>query len=296
VPMFTATAHYFKRLPPDLQSEPRDQAVADATQWARSDYAPALDSIDSLTPEQRNALAAKLARYTGLDPRFIDPKTLVVSKDDDLDRLLDDRGLELGRYDSRMTAPRRDLSAAPWVPTRDPSIMPVLDMMQGTSPSEIRYLRYTLGYRSDLLYKGPFGEGFHPGPIRDVIPGISDDWMTLMWDRKTKADAAAAQAQSTSAPVPGLPQVPPGAKLQDEPPLRRAMEAEPEMRLMNVRGLFDSSCAEIDEAVAYTDAALRARVQNKCYPSGHAFYTDAGVRKDYRRDFAEFVRGATATP
>jgi carboxypeptidase C (cathepsin A) len=290
VPMFTATAHYFKRLPPDLQSEPRDQAVADAEKWARSEYAPALDAIDTLTPDQRSAVSAKLARYTGLDPRFIDQKTLVVSKDDDLDRLLDDRGLELGRYDSRLTAPRRDLSAAPWVPTRDPSIMPVLEMMQGTSPSEIRYLRYTLGFRTDLLYKGPFGEGFHPAPLRDVIPGIADDWMTLAWDRKTKADATA--AQTPSAPPPDLPQVPPGAKAQSEPPLRRAMEAEPGMRLMNVRGLYDSSCAEIDEAVARTDAGLRSRIRNKCYPSGHAFYTDAAVRGDYQRDFEEFVRAA----
>jgi hypothetical protein len=187
-----------------------------------------------------------------------------------------------------MTVPRRDLSAAPWVPTRDPSIMPVLDMMQGTSPSEIRYLRYTLGYRSDLLYKGPFGEGFHPAPIRDVIPGIADDWMTLMWDRKTKADAA--DAKSAPAPDPDLPKVPPGAKPQNEPPLQRAMEAEPAMRLMNVRGLYDSSCAALDEAVARTVVALRVRVQNKCYPSGHAFYTDAAVRRDYQRDFAQFVR------
>ena len=68
------------------------------------------------------------------------------------------------------------------------------------------------------------------------------------------------------------------------------------MRLMNVRGLFDSSCAELDEAVARTDAALRARIRNKCYPSGHAFYTDAGVRRDYQRDFAEFVREAMSAP
>jgi carboxypeptidase C (cathepsin A) len=294
VPMFTATAHYFKRLPPDLQSEPRDQAMAEATEWARNEYAPALDAIDSMTPDQRGAIAAKLARYTGLDPRFIDQKTLVVTKDDDLDRLLDDRGLELGRYDSRMTIPRRDLTAAPWVPTRDPSIMPVLDMMQGTSTSEIRYLRDTLGFRSDLLYKGPFGEGFHPAPIRDVIPGIADDWMTLMWDRKAKADAA--QAQSAPAPDPDLPKVPPGAKVQNEPPLRRAMEAEPGMRVMNVRGLYDSPCAGLDEAVARTEAALRVRVRNKCYASGHAFYTDAGARRDYQRDFAEFVRDAMKGP
>jgi hypothetical protein len=151
-------------------------------------------------------------------------------------------------------------------------------------------LRYTLGFRTDLLYKGPFGEGFHPAPLRDVIPGIADDWMTLAWDRKTKADATA--AQTPSAPPPGLPQVPPGAKAQSEPPLRRAMEAEPGMRLMNVRGLYDSSCAEIDEAVARTDAGLRSRIRNKCYPSGHAFYTDAAVRGDYQRDFEEFVRAA----
>jgi carboxypeptidase C (cathepsin A) len=270
VPMFAATGYYHKALAPDLQSLPLADVLTKAAAWARTEYADAITNAAALTPDRRNAVMAQLHAFTGIDPQFVDAKTLVLSKDTDLDRLLDARSEELGRYDSRMTTARRDL-ATPWVPVRDPSLMPVLDMMQGTSPSLIRYLRDTLGFRSDLLYKGPFGEGFHPAPLFYVIPGISDDWMTLWWNK-----AAKAQAQTN-----------------ETPPLLRAMQQDAALHVFNVRGLYDMSCAAIDEAVARTDASLRTRVRNACYPSGHAIYTDAGVRRAYQKDFADFVADAS---
>jgi carboxypeptidase C (cathepsin A) len=269
VPMFAATAYYHRKLPPDLQQQPLSDVVAKVSDWARKVYAPALDSAATLTPEQRTAVLAQLQNFTGIDPRYVDGKTLILSKENDLDRLLDDRNAELGRYDSRMVAPRRDL-AMPWVPVKDPSIVPVLDLMQGTSPSMIRYLRDTLGVKSDLLYKGPFGEGFHPAPLTWVIPGISDDWMTLWWN---KASRTADQAKPSDQP----------------PPLAQAMRQDASLRVMNVRGLYDMSCAALDEAVDRTDPALRSRVRNHCYPAGHAIYTDEIVRRAYQRDFADFV-------
>ena len=165
IPMYAAAAHYHRRLPADLQSLSRDEAIAASEAWARQEYAPALARLDALEPTERNAIRQGVARYTGVAAEYIGPETLVLEGTAFADRLLDSESLELGRYDYRMTFARRDLSRG-WAPTRDPSLVPMLDLMQGTSVPMIRYFRNTLGYHSDLLYRGPFGGAFHPGAIR----------------------------------------------------------------------------------------------------------------------------------
>src|SRR5204862_18870 len=66
---------------------------------------------------------------------------------------------------------------AAWQPTTDPSLRPVIDLMLGTSVPLIRYLRNELGFKSDLLYQGPFGEGY-PGST-----AFRGDWMSTKWGR-----------------------------------------------------------------------------------------------------------------
>ena len=62
-------------------------------------------------------------------------------------------------------------------------LTPMIDLMQGTSRLFNRYVRETLKFKSDLLYRGPFGEAFHPEPLATVGPGFHSDWMTNMWNR-----------------------------------------------------------------------------------------------------------------
>ncbi|HEX3366322.1 S10 family serine carboxypeptidase-like protein [Phenylobacterium sp.] len=275
--MFTATAWYHKRLPADLQAMSQDAAVREAMGWARSAYAPALENPDTLSGEARAAILAGLHRYTGLDPKYVEPKTLLIDKGVFTDRLLEDRDEELGRYDARMAVARRNLVGQSWLPTHDPSLAPMLDLMEGTSVPLIRYIRGTLGYHSDLLYRGPFGEAFHPQPMVAQPGGLGDDWMTLMWNR---------------APRASLKEGPPPAK--EAPPLRQAMDAQPHLIVFNVRGMYDGDCAGLDEAVARSDAALRPRIRNRCYAAGHMVYTDDAVRLQLSRDFAQFVRDGVA--
>jgi carboxypeptidase C (cathepsin A) len=112
VPRYAATAYYHKRLPADLQSGTLQDALRKATEWARNSYAPALARRDSLTPEQREAIITQLVRFSGVKPNLVDPKTLMIPGSDFTDRLLEDQGLDLGRYDSRMTA-RRNVATTP---------------------------------------------------------------------------------------------------------------------------------------------------------------------------------------
>jgi carboxypeptidase C (cathepsin A) len=277
ISMFTAAAWYHKRLPADLQAKTQEAAVAEAVAWARKTYAPALERRDALSADERAALLAGLHRYTGLDPKYADAKTLLIDKATFSDRLLEDRDEELGRYDARMVVARRNLGAQSWLPTHDPSLAPMLDLMEGTSVPLIRYIRDTLGYHSDLLYRGPFGEAFHPQPMVMNTGGLGDDWMTLMWDK---------------VPRPAKTEGPPPPK--EAPPLRQAMDAQPHLLVFNVRGMYDGDCAGLDEAVARSDASLRPRIRNRCYAAGHMVYTDDAVRLQLSRDFAQFVRDGVA--
>lgn len=297
IPMYAAAAHYHRRLPPDLQGLAQAEAVAAAEAWARNDYAPALARLDELTPEEQDTIRAGVERYTGVAAEFVNADSLALEGTTFADRLLDEQELELGRYDYRMTFPRRDLSHG-WAPTRDPSLIPMLDLMQGTSVPLIRYIRNTLGYHSDLLYRGPFGGAFHPRPLDDVtrgafgsMSGIYSDWMAVMWNRGAFADDGAnndddegAAAEEGAAP-PTAP---------EPSPLEQAMRRNPDFLVWNIRGLYDMSCAAMDEMVAQTPEALRRRVRNGCYAGGHMLYTEPQVRRQLHADFVEFVTDALA--
>ena len=117
VPMYTATAHYHRKLTPDLQGLSQDEATAQSVDWARREYAPALDRRKQLSESERLALIGAISRYTGIESRFIDEKALAIDKAQFTDHLLEDRGLEIGRFDMRMTTKRRK-AGTPWAPTR----------------------------------------------------------------------------------------------------------------------------------------------------------------------------------
>ena len=278
----TATAHFHRILPADLQALPQDEAVKRAVEWARREYAPALARRDSLSPAERSAIVEGLARYTGINPRYVDQRTLTVP--DYGDNLMRDRGLELGRYDSRMVLKKRSESVV-WGPTNDPSLSPMIDLMQGTSQLFNGYVRDTLKFRTTLLYRGPFGGAFHPESLV-AIPGgvISSDWMAAMFK------------MGSGGPGGGAP---PGASADTarapaQPPLRRAMEMNPNLLVMSLVGMYDGSCAAREEAIAQTPAPLRSRVRAHCYAGGHMYYSDRQARRESQRDFAAFVRDAIA--
>ena len=84
------------------------------------------------------------------------------------------------------------------------------------------------------------------------------------------------------------------AQTDHVPALRRAMDLNPKVRVENIVGMYDGSCAAKDEAVARMDPQLKGRVVNHCYAGGHMWYSDKSERVRGARDFAEFVREAIA--
>ena len=84
------------------------------------------------------------------------------------------------------------------------------------------------------------------------------------------------------------------ARAPAQPPLRRAMEMNPNFLVMSLVGMYDASCAAREEAIAQTPANLRSRVRAHCYAGGHMYYSDRAARRESQRDFAAFVRDAIA--
>jgi len=298
IPMYAAAAHYHRRLAPDLQELSQEEAVKAAEEWARNEYAPALKRLERLSPPERAAIFNGVERYTGVAAKYVDEESLALEGSTFTDRLLDGQNLELGRYDYRMTFPRRDLSR-PWVPTRDPSLAPMRALMS-TFPPAIRYIRDTLGYKSDLYYQGPFGGAFHPRPLENVLPnqaghwgGIYTDWMAVKWNRGETLRRITKGA-SNEPQEGGQQEDEPQEEEPETPRLRRAMEMNPDFLVWNIKGYYDGSCAALDEAVAQTPGHLRGRVRNSCYGGGHMVYTEADVRRKLKRDFSLYVRDALA--
>jgi carboxypeptidase C (cathepsin A) len=296
VPTFAAAAYWHKRLSPDLQALPQDEVIRRAEDWARKEYAPALEHPGTLTGARRLQILDRLKSFTGIESSHIDQKTLVLSEAAFAENLFP--GKALGRYDLRMIGPARSPDNPIWVPTTDPSIVPLLDLMQGNSVALVHYLRDVLQFRSDLLYAGPFGEAFHPAPLKAIAPqiwGPFDDWMTFNWD--FQSPQAQRAAKPSSAPA-NSERHEPAPAIKPPPPLRRAMDLNPNLLVMSVMGLYDAdlaTCAEREEAINRSDTQIRARVRSRCYGAGHAVYTDVATRAQFERDFMQFVQEASTT-
>src|SRR5919106_5307795 len=79
LPSYAATAWYHKKLPPDLQSKPVARVVADAEDFAAGEYMLALEKGSRLSAQERQEAITKLARFTGLDAKFLDYANLRVN-------------------------------------------------------------------------------------------------------------------------------------------------------------------------------------------------------------------------
>jgi len=146
LPSYTATAWYHKKLSPDLQQNLR-KTLDEVERWATNEYAAALAKGDRLTQEERQAVADRLARYTGLEKRYIENSNLRIEIQRFDKELLRQTGRTVGRLDSRFKG--RDAIGVSERPDFDPSMAAI------RPPYTVAlndYVRTELGYKSDLEY------------------------------------------------------------------------------------------------------------------------------------------------
>jgi carboxypeptidase C (cathepsin A) len=147
LPSYAATAWYHKKLSAELQSRSVQDLVAEAERWASTDYTLALEKGDRLTPQERQDIITRLARYTGLDARFIDNANLRVSLNLFRKELLRSERRSIGRLDARFRG--FDSNFATDSPDFDASEAAIRPPYTSTFNN---YVRTELGYKTDLEY------------------------------------------------------------------------------------------------------------------------------------------------
>jgi carboxypeptidase C (cathepsin A) len=121
--------------------------AAEARAWATGPYLAALMRGNALDDATRSAVRRDLSRFTGLSEAYLERANLRVTPARFYRELLRDRGLSVGRLDSRYTG--RDADAAGEEPDNDPSFYGI---DAGYTAAINAYARETLGYRTDRSY------------------------------------------------------------------------------------------------------------------------------------------------
>jgi carboxypeptidase C (cathepsin A) len=146
LPTIAADAWYHKRLAPELQQD-LHATLKEVEGWAMSDYLAALNKGDDISPSERKAVVEKLARYTGLSPRYVDESELRIDDNRFRRELLRDKKLTIGRYDGRLTGPS-PLDAGDQAEF-DPSGSLVRPPFEAAFE---HYISSELGYKTDMVY------------------------------------------------------------------------------------------------------------------------------------------------
>lgn len=107
LPTYAAAAWYHHKLPEQSPGK-LETLLNEVEHFATNDYALALMQGNSLPEAQRDAVAAKLHRYTGLPVEYIKKADLRINGGEFGKSLQEDSGLTTGRLDSRFSGPTID--------------------------------------------------------------------------------------------------------------------------------------------------------------------------------------------
>jgi carboxypeptidase C (cathepsin A) len=147
LPYFAATAWYHKKLPADLQSKDLTVVLPEVEAFTVNELIPALSKGGNLPDADRNAIAAKMARYTGLSQQFILQNNLEINPSAFWKELLRDKGYTVGRLDSRyLGIDRKDAGTSPDYNAE------LSSWLHAFTPAINIYLREELRYKTDLKY------------------------------------------------------------------------------------------------------------------------------------------------
>jgi carboxypeptidase C (cathepsin A) len=148
LPTYAASAWYHKRLEQRYLDQPLPELLAEVERFAATDYTQALFEGDAVDPTRFDAIAERLAAYTGLPVDYVKAYQLRIEILRFCKELLRSEGRSVGRIDSRYTGV--DRFRAGDAMEADPSI----DAVMGPFTSALNdYVRRELGYESDLPYE-----------------------------------------------------------------------------------------------------------------------------------------------
>jgi carboxypeptidase C (cathepsin A) len=256
VSTFAATAWYYDAIPNKPAS--LETFVSEVERFAIEEYAPALLKGYAIPAEEKQAIAGKLAAYTGTTPQFWLRADLRVKHEAFLQELLRDRGLIAGRIDSRFSGPslnalNDEMDYDPFFPAVGPA--------------------YTAAFREYLHSELKLGV-----PEEYVVSG----GLYNKWDWRHEQPGAEGD-ENGQVPVTNL-----------LPDLALAMTMNPGLHLLVEQGYYD--LATPTHALKYNLNQLRltpetrGRIRVNYHGAGHMMYLHEESGRAFRENIVGFIR------
>ncbi|MBN3805145.1 peptidase S10 [Paraburkholderia sp. Ac-20336] len=250
LPSFAAIAWYHDKITPKPASLPA--FLDEARAFARGPYAQALARGDALPDAERDAIAARVAYFTGLDVGYVKRNRLRLYPSRFRSELLRDRSRTVGRYDARFEG--IDFDDANEHPDFDASVSGISSAF-------------------DAALHRHFAEDLHFTPA-DRYEVFNDDALR-QWDWKHREW----WGERLQLPYPAGD-------------LAEAMRQNPQLRVMSLNGYFDLATPfyATEYALAHLgiDSPLRENVRITYYPTGHMIYLDDAALHVLKHDLAGF--------
>ena len=252
LPTLAATAWYHDAIPDKPAS--LEGYLQEVERFAYQEYAPALLRGYVLPAAEKQAIAAKLARYTGTSADYWEKADLRVSHPQFLQELMRDNRLIAGRIDSRFVGP----AVNPLGETMDydpffPAIGPAF------TAAFLDYLHSELKFGKDEDYQ---------------VSAFDVEWD---WEHKRPGN------HKGFSPIPNT-----------VPDLAMAMTMNPGLHVLVQQGWYDLATpylamkSDLDHLDITPEARQRIRVEY--YDAGHMMYVHEPAMKKYRDDLATFIR------
>lgn len=262
LPHYTATAWYHKKLPPDLLAKPLPDVLDESEDFAIGEFLLALARGNGLSPEEKNDIAVKLARYSGLSKEFILGNNLRVEAGLFRKELLRKEGRVVGRLDSRYTGIVKSPSGEEFMD--DPAMT---DWFGGFTAAINQYFKNELKVETDLPYN---------------IFGDVGRWrgMNMLGETTASEEGMFGRPQSVGEM------------------LYRAMAKNPFQKVLVLAGYYDGGCDYFSAEYAFTHldpaGTVKDRIAFAYYECGHMMYIREADLAAAKRDVAAFIRSCLA--
>ncbi|XQW86725.1 S10 family peptidase [Thalassotalea piscium] len=155
LPYFAATAWYHKALVDELQSRELLELLPEVEKFTLNEYLPALAKGGFISDAEKQSVAKKVARYSGLSLKEVLSNNLDIDTSYFWKEILRDREQTVGRLDSRYLGIDKKVSGS-----RPDYNAELTSWLHSFTPAINYYLREELKYKTDIKYN-MFGD-VHP--------------------------------------------------------------------------------------------------------------------------------------
>lgn len=253
-PTYAATAWYHDKIPnknPDV-----NEFLDEIRAFTENEYTPVLFKGDQISESDKQAIAAKLAGYTGTSTDYWVRADLRVTNSEFFAEFLRESGEIVGRLDSRFTGINQDLLSQRG--SHDPQSSAI---SPAYTAGFLDYFHGELGVSKDLMYMTSAGrrEGFkwdwkHEGNIR--------------WGTQAAINTSIDMAE--------------------------ALSRDPNMKVLILNGIYD--IATVFYGVEHTinhmglTPEIKKNIIMEYYEAGHMMYTHQPSLVKFKDDVAKFIR------